>query len=179
MAPSRGSCAVVGYDAGSVLVITSEMHKPTAAGLRIPPWSRPCAALLLPPQCSAGKRRAHAVIPTGVPENELHNAKMRIDLSRQGGATGFCSGSSGAASKIIYTKIGQGAYLGLILIHTKFEKKSRGLTDVRHKSRTRKFTKIASARSPAAEGLYADPWVGTNRSDRSKPPQRRHSVGRT
>jgi hypothetical protein len=22
------------------------------------------------------------VIPTGVPENELHNAKMRIDLSR-------------------------------------------------------------------------------------------------
>ena len=44
---------------------------------------------------------------------------------------------------------------------------------------TRKFTKIASARSPAVGGLYADPWVGTNRSDRSKPPQRRHSVGRT
>ena len=47
------------------------------------------------------------------------------------------------------------------------------------KSRTRKFTKIASARIPAVGGLYAGPWVGPNRSDRSKPPQRRHSVGRT
>ena len=47
------------------------------------------------------------------------------------------------------------------------------------KSRTRKFTKIAPARIPAVGGLYAGPWVGPNRSDRSKPPQRRHSVGRT
>ena len=47
------------------------------------------------------------------------------------------------------------------------------------KSRTRKFTKIASARIPAVGGLYAGPCVGPNRSDRSKPPQRRHSVGRT
>ena len=38
--------------------------------------------------------------------------------------SGFCSGSSVAASKIICTKIGQGSYLDLILIHTKFEKKS-------------------------------------------------------
>ena len=94
------------------------------------------------------------------------------------GVPGFCSGSSGAASNIICAKIGQGAYLGLTLIHTKFEKKSRGLTDVRHKSRTRKFTKIASAHSPAIGGLYADPRVGPNNSDCSKPPQRRHSVGR-
>jgi len=47
------------------------------------------------------------------------------------------------------------------------------------KSRTRKFTKIASARIPAVGGLYAGPWVGPNRSDRPKPPKRRHSVGRT
>ena len=66
-------------------------------------------------------------------------------------------------------------------IHT-FEKKLRRRQSARQKraqkSHTRKFTKFASARSPAAGGLYADPWVGTNRSDRSKPPQRRHSVGR-
>ena len=47
------------------------------------------------------------------------------------------------------------------------------------KSHTRKFTKIASARIPAVGGLYASPWVRPNRSARSKPPQRRHSVGRT
>ena len=40
------------------------------------------------------------------------------------GVPGFCSGSSGAASKIIWTKTGHGTYLCLILIHTKFEKKS-------------------------------------------------------
>ena len=41
-----------------------------------------------------------------------------------GGLVGFSSGSSGAASKIIWTKTGHGTYLCLILIHTKFEKKS-------------------------------------------------------
>ena len=39
------------------------------------------------------------------------------------GATGFFSGSSGVASKILCAKTGQGAYIDLILIHTKFEKK--------------------------------------------------------
>ena len=38
--------------------------------------------------------------------------------------SGFCSGSSVAASKILCAKTGQEAYLGLILIHTKFEKKT-------------------------------------------------------
>ena len=39
-----------------------------------------------------------------------------------GGSWVFCFGS-GAASKILWTKTGHGTYLGLILIHTKLEKK--------------------------------------------------------
>ena len=37
---------------------------------------------------------------------------------------GLSSGSSAAASKVLCTKTGQGAYLDLILIHTKIDKKS-------------------------------------------------------
>ena len=54
---------------------------------------------------------------------------------------GFSSGSSSAASKIIYTKIGQESYLDLILIHTKFEKKILRFDRCYAAAPTRKFIK--------------------------------------
>ena len=77
--------------------------------------------------------------PTVAPKAEIRDFgnksafQRKITYLRRGGAGFWLRGYSGAASKILCAKTGQGAYLGLILIHTKFEKKSRGLTDVRHK----------------------------------------------
>ena len=110
--------------------------------------------------------------PTVAPKAEIRDFgnksafQRKITYLRRGGAGFWLRGYSGAASKILCAKTGQGAYLGLILIHTTFEKKSRGLTDVRHKSRTRKFTKIASARvfQPLGASTLAHGWVRTVRT---------------
>ena len=84
------------------------------------------------PHWGANEKRSVSIgvtEPTVAPKAEIRDfgnksAFLLKITYRGGGAPGFGSGSSGAASKILCAKTGQGAYLGLILIHTKFEKKS-------------------------------------------------------
>ena len=59
-----------------------------------------------------------------IPQYALSFILCLFDSAGKWGVPGFCSGSSVAASKILCAKTGQEAYLGLILIHTKFEKKT-------------------------------------------------------
>ena len=82
------------------------------------------------PHWGANEKRSVSIgvtEPTVAPKAEIR------DFYEEGGRRVLAPAIAAPRRRFYAQKTGQGAYLGLILFHTKFEKKSRGLTDVRHK----------------------------------------------